>query len=152
MKCPKCGAPLDEDSKFCVVCGAHLEEADTVLPADAEPAAAPAEPVEEPSAVPAASAEPAPAAAAKPAVQNILQKDLLKWIEIAVGAVFIIVGLIRIFGAGTSISSTSFGGDFYTYTYRGIVAITELLSAIEVTLGWILTALGAFIGLHGLRR
>jgi hypothetical protein len=58
--------------------------------------------------------------------------------------------LIRIVSAGTSISSTSFGGDFYTYTYQGIVAVAEGLASIEVTLGMILTAIGAAIDLQAI--
>lgn len=54
--------------------------------------------------------------------------------------------------AGTSISSTSFGGDFYTYTYQGIVAVSEILASIEVSLGWIIVAIGAAIDANALRH
>ena len=64
---------------------------------------------------------------------------------LAAGTFFIVLGLIRVLTAGTSISSTSFGGDFYTYTYQGIVAVAESLAVIEVTLGWILAAIGTAI-------
>ena len=75
----------------------------------------------------------------------------LKIISLSVGTVILIIGFIRIATAGTSISSTSFGADFYTYTYQGIVAVTEALAAIEVTLGWILVAIGAAIDVLSLR-
>jgi hypothetical protein len=69
-------------------------------------------------------------------------------IGLAIGTVFIVVGFIRIATAGTSISSTSFGADFYTYTYQGIVSVAEILASIEVTLGWILAAIGASIDIR----
>ncbi len=71
-------------------------------------------------------------------------------LRLGIGTLFIILGLIRIASAGTSISSTSFGGDFYTYTYQGIVAVAEGLASIEVTLGMILTAIGAAIDLQAI--
>ena len=74
-----------------------------------------------------------------------------KKIGLAVGTIFIILGLIRVLTAGTSISATSFGGDFYTYTYQGIVAVAENLAVIEVTLGWILAAIGAAIDMMALQ-
>jgi len=72
-------------------------------------------------------------------------------IGLIVGTLFIIIGIMRVTSAGTSISSTSFGGDFYTYTYQGIVAVSEILASIEVSLGWIIAAIGAAIDLSALR-
>jgi hypothetical protein len=73
-------------------------------------------------------------------------------IGLIVGTLIIVVGIIRIMSAGTSVSSTSFGGDFYTYTYQGIVAISEILASIEVSLGWVIVAIGAAIDVHSLQH
>ena len=73
-------------------------------------------------------------------------------IGLLVGTILIIIGLTRILSAGTTISSTSFGGDFYTYTYRGIVAITEQLASIQASLGWVIVAIGAAIDVHALNK
>ena len=166
MICPTCGARLDEDSKFCEVCGNPVQAADRP---ETEPAAVPsessAEVKSEPAAVPSeGSAEVKKEAAAVPsersaevkkeAAENPLpvsgKKTLSKgeMICLAIGTVFIVIGFIRIATAGTSISSTSFGADFYTYTYQGIVAVAEILASIEVTLGWILAAIGASIDIR----
>ena len=75
-----------------------------------------------------------------------------KLIGLIVGTLLIIIGLTRVMSAGTSISSTSFGGDFYTYTYRGIVAITEQLASIQVSLGWVIVAIGAAIDIRAVRN
>jgi hypothetical protein len=136
MICPRCGASLDEDSKFCEVCGNPVQPADKP---ETEPAAVPSERSAE------VKSEPA---------ENLLpvsgKKTLSKgeMIGLAIGTVFIVVGFIRIATAGTSISSTSFGADFYTYTYQGIVSVAEILASIEVTLGWILAAIGASIDIR----
>ena len=223
MICPACGAHLDDDSKFCEVCGSRIDlsnltpsavsemseateggkaptaekpetaeaekasaaikpyaaEAGKVsaainpFAADAEKASAAEKPsmaegekvsaVEKPAGTAASaakeviSAHPAPktgqgkgtgdaaSSPGKPADRR------LKIIGLSVGTVIMIIGFIRIATAGTSISSTSFGADFYTYTYQGIVAVTEALAAIEVTLGWILVAIGAAIDVLSLR-
>ena len=136
MICPRCGASLDEDSKFCEVCGNPVQPADKP---ETEPAAVPSERSAE------VKSEPA---------ENLLpvsgKKTLSKgeMIGLAIGTVFIVVGFIRIATAGTSISSISFGADFYTYTYQGIVSVAEILASIEVTLGWILAAIGASIDIR----
>lgn len=222
MICPACGAHLDDDSKFCEVCGSRIDlsnptpSAVSEMPAkeggkastaekpetaeagkisaainpfvaeagkvsaainpyaaDAEKASAAEKPsmaerekvsaVEKPAGTAASaakeviSAHPAPktgqgkgtgdaaSSPGKPADRR------LKIIGLSVGTVIMIIGFIRIATAGTSISSTSFGADFYTYTYQGIVAVTEALAAIEVTLGWILVAIGAAIDVLSLR-
>ena len=223
MICPACGAHLDDDSKFCEVCGSRIDlsnltpsavsemseateggkapTAEKPETAEAEKASAAIKPyaaeagkvsaaikpyaaetgkasaaekpsmaerekvsaVEKPAGTAASaakeviSAHPAPktgqgkgtgdaaASTGKPADRR------LKIIGLSVGTVIMIIGFIRIATAGTSISSTSFGADFYTYTYQGIVAVTEALAAIEVTLGWILVAIGAAIDVLSLR-
>ena len=165
MICPRCGASLDEDSKFCEVCGNPVQPADKP---ETEPAAVPLERSAEVKSEPAVPSErsaevkkePAAIPSEKPTevkkepAENPLpvsgKKTLSKgeMIGLAIGTVFIVVGFIRIATAGTSISSTSFGADFYTYTYQGIVSVAEILASIEVTLGWILAAIGASIDIR----
>ncbi len=133
MNCVKCGASIDPDSRFCAECGAVVE--------------APAVPENNTAAV-------TDTIAAKPENKSKIKISLSKEkiIGLAVGVIIMIIGIVRIFSAGTSISSTSFGADFYTYAYRGIVAISEILAAIQVSLGWVIFAIGAAISVNALRK
>lgn len=126
MECKNCGAPLEEDAVFCVNCGAKVER-ETVQPATAQKAALPRIDCKK------------------------LKMPSNKIIGLIVGTVLIVIGLIQVLSAGTSISSTSFGGDFYTYTYRGIVAISKQLASIQATLGWVVVAIGAAVDVRALR-
>ena len=134
MECKKCGAVLEEDSVFCTNCGARVED-------DSEQAA----PVQE-VVVTEVDTTPQKVEKSKPKVSKE------KIISLIAGTLLIGVGISRVLSAGTSISSTSFGGDFYTYTYRGIVAINEQMAEIQVSLGWVITAIGAAIDLRALRN
>lgn len=179
MNCPKCNAVIDDDSKFCVHCGAPIEaeaaSAEAVITTEAEAVSADAETASagavvtpeaettssETVAEPEAKAAPTVVESAAPTVvesaapeastlQKLLQ-DKTKLIGLIVGTALIIVGIYRIMEAGTTISSTSFGADFYTYTYQGIVAISRILASIEVTIGWVIIAIGAAIDVISLR-
>ena len=86
------------------------------------------------------------------AVLEDTKKQKVNLIGLIIGTLIIVIGFSRIVSAGTSISSTSFGGDFYTYTYQGIVAVSEILASIEVSLGWVIVAIGAAIDVSSLRR
>ncbi|MBR1757266.1 MAG: zinc ribbon domain-containing protein [Lachnospiraceae bacterium] len=151
MNCPKCGAILADDARFCTTCGEQLVT-DVVnnLATEITEVNEPAKPtVSKPDLNAALSKANDFAKNDKPLVS--LNPRILQLIGLVVGTVFIIIGFTRIGAAGTSISSTSFGGDFYTYTYRGIVAISEQLEALGATLGWILVAIGAAIDIRALR-
>ena len=171
MNCPKCNAVIDDDSKFCVHCGASVDaeaaSADAVITTEVEAVSADAETASagavvtpeaettssETVAEPEAKAAPTVVESAAPAsstMQKLLQ-DKIKLIGLIVGTALIIVGIYRIMEAGTTISSTSFGADFYTYTYQGIVAISRILASIEVTIGWVIIAIGAAIDVISLR-
>ena len=130
MKCPKCGAVLEEDSKFCISCGAHIA----------------------PNLVVSESNGQQNTVTHDVKASEVPQKHKVNVVGLAIGTLIIVVGFIRIMSAGTSISSTSFGGDFYTYTYQGIVAISEILASIEVTIGWVIVAIGAAIDVSALHH
>lgn len=140
MLCPKCGATLTEDSKFCEACGVQLDAV--------EEAVAPAENATKTEIVQEREFNEQP----MKNLSNGVKFDKTQIIKLIVGTLIIIIGFIRIMTAGTSISTTSFGADFYTFTYRGIVAISELLASIQVSLGWILVAIGASIDVSALRQ
>ena len=133
-KCQSYGAPLSEDSVFCVNCGAKVSS-----PTHCDPISHRSQTPEAPVSVPTANKEGA-----------ALSRQ--KLISLIVGSVLIVIGLTRVFAAGTTISSSSFGGDFYTYTYRGIVAISEQLASIQASLGWVIVAIGAAIDVSALRK
>lgn len=133
MNCPKCAAELDERARFCTACGYNLEEQAGGLPAGLPVAEEQEEKVAPPTSAP----------------ERKVGTTILR---LVLGTIVIVIGLVRVLTAGTSITTTSFGGDFYTYTYQGIVAISELLASIEVSLGWVIVAIGVGIDVSSLRK
>ena len=139
MKCPKCGALLDDDSRFCVNCGTSIEQ--PILKSS----------LNDIGTTQNNSFNRNQYESNNMNNPNKSKNTLGKVVSAIVSIALIVIGVIRIVTAGTSISSTSFGGDFYTYTYKGIVAISEILSSVEVTLGWVIIAIGAAIGVKVFR-
>lgn len=146
MNCPKCNAVIDDDSKFCVHCGESLDP--EAMSKTDEKAEQSVNDVQGEAAKITASAE--KNVPAEPMIQKVM-KDKSKLVGLIVGTALIIIGIYRIMEAGTTISSTSFGADFYTYTYQGIVAISRILASIEVTMGWVIVAIGAAIDVISLK-
>ena len=146
MNCPKCNAIIDDDSVFCVHCGEPINDEDKNAEASDKKEIKNDQVTEKEKVISKVSA-PVP----NDSVGRKILKDKTKLIGLIVGTILITVGIYRITNAGTTISSTSFGGDFYTYTYQGIVAISRILASIEVTLGWVIIAIGAAIDVISLK-
>ena len=124
MLCPKCGAHLDEDAHFCVSCGTQLNSADVKKETQEEPAQEKQIPMKN------NNVQPATTINQDDNVSKIATKISFNPVGLIIGTIIIIIGINRILSAGTGISSTSFGADFYTYAYRGIVEIAKLLVSI----------------------
>ena len=146
MICKNCGAQLEENIQFCGNCGAPTAEATPVV--NSAPAATPVV-----NSAPAAT--PIPQTVVNVATENAKKlKNVKKYInlETIVGFVFIIIGIIRALTSSASVSPTSFGADFYTYSYKAIVNCAELLSSVNVTLSIILIAIGCVIIFNSKRK
>lgn len=145
MICPNCGASVPDDSAFCTACGASIPSQGTPSAADAPETAAPA----------------SKASAAAPQSGKIrltLPKTPAHipfnpdYAGIIIGALCIVVGLFFFATTSSSVSSTSFGADFYTYVYRGVVATAELLVRLIKLLSLTLVLGGAALECHYIRR
>ena len=135
MNCPKCGAILEEDAKFCVSCGTRLDDLGAAAPNGL-----------------AQGKQSDHSTTFDPPKTETKKERKVNMLGLIVGTLIIIIGLIRVVSAGTSISATSFGGDFYTYTYQGIVAISEILASIEQAIGWLIVAVGAAIDVISMKH
>ncbi len=140
MECKYCNAETEENAKFCAKCGkSQVDETDTVNETAVK---------EESKTETIKTAEPE----IKEKKKKVSKVCLL---EVLVGIVFVVVGIIGISYSGVSVSSTSFGADFYTYCYRGIVNCVNVLSDINSSFGWLIMASGfgfVFNGLKGLKK
>ncbi|MBQ4560053.1 MAG: zinc ribbon domain-containing protein [Tyzzerella sp.] len=131
MKCQYCGSELQEDVVFCTNCGKSVAEEGVV-----QETAQPTEQIKD--------------VAEK--VKNVAKKgskgDI---IQLIIGTIIIIIGFSRLGQSSVSISSTSFGADFYTYAYRGIVACANMLGKINATISWLIIVLGVMIDLKAVK-
>lgn len=130
MNCKFCGKELVENAAFCPECGKSVTEE---VEATVENAAT-SEVVEQ----------------TKEVITKAKKKIGFSTICLIVGTFLIFVGFLRLMDSSVSISSTSFGADFYTYTYKGIVACAEMLGKINKTLSWCLIAIGALIDIKAI--
>lgn len=145
MKCIHCQFELDENAVFCENCGSPVvvPEVPEETPTQQEPTT-----VEAPAVDAVPVTETAPAAESPTATEK---KDIHQLLSLIVGTALIVIGMIRLFTSGATVSSASFGGDFYTYAYQGIVACAEMLGKVNATVAWLIVAIGAYIDLGALK-
>lgn len=122
MICEKCNAEILDNSKFCTNCGAEVTKDSNTI----------GEEIKDTKVV-----------SAKEKVEK-QTKSMADNIGIVVGTCIIIVGFV-FFCTEVPIYRTSFGADFYTYTYKGIVAVAELLVILIKVMSCLLMAIGAFM-------
>ena len=134
MKCNNCGTELNDGAVFCTNCGKSTAEEAVNAEANTGVASTAYKDVVEPT-----------------AEKKDKKINTYQIIQLVVGSLFIIIGIIRLLSSSVSISSTSFGADFYTYAYRGIVACAEMLGKLNATISWVIIALGAYIDLKAVK-
>lgn len=132
MNCKFCGKELLENAAFCIKCGKSTTE--EVKKTDENVIVA--EVVEQ----------------KKENITKAKKKLDFNVICFIIGTILIFVGFIRLMDSSVSINSASFGADFYTYAYKGIVACVEMLGKINSTLSWCLIAIGALIDIKAIRE
>lgn len=132
--CAYCGIPVEEGAIECPKCGGAKFDEVTIEETVPQTTAAVTE------------EKTAPASVA-PTIVPVL-RDVDTWKKVVgfiVGTLLIIVGFVMMEKGESGIYRTSFGGDFYTYAYKGIVEISQQLEVLQTTLSWLLVAIGAAI-------
>lgn len=145
MVCPKCGSSIENDALFCPNCGEKIA---------VEAAEQPANESKLTTAVNALRAKLPSAECVHAFLKKVIAffKKLLRLrnipalLGIAAGLIFLRAGLLIAMTADTTLSSASFGGDFYTYTYRGLRAAEDALIGIQKACGGVMASIGAFTG------
>ena len=113
--CPTCGREVSEASKFCPFCRAEIAAEKNRRQAEAPECAAQG------------GIEKAPSSRGTNGPEIA--------IGIAAGAILAVFGAVTFFSSAVGCESTSFGGDAYTYIYRGIVASAMTLHRICQAVG-----------------
>ena len=135
MKCKYCESELQEGVVFCTNCGKAVAE-EEVAQEKVEAATQPVEQIKD-------VADKVKEAAKKRSKGEMLQ--------LIVGTIIIIIGFSRLGQSSVAISSTSFGADFYTYAYKGIVACADMLGTINATISWLIIVIGVLIDLKAVK-
>ncbi len=145
MVCPKCASPIEADALFCINCG------EKVVREAAE------QPVKENKLTAVLSALRAKLPSSE-CVISVLKKiaaffrkllrlrNIPALLGIVAGLIFLRAGLLIAMTADTTLSTASFGADFYTYAYRGLRAAEDALIGIQKACGGVMAAIGAFTG------
>ena len=122
MYCENCDAEMRENETKCSVCGAVNEppcnESETSTPI--------------------------------PVSSSSVTKNFSIWslIGLIAGIIFIIVGFSVSGSAEANLDYASFGGDFYTYAYRGLRAAESAIVDVTKEIGSLIVAVGAFMSCY----
>lgn len=144
MICPKCNATIPDDSEFCSNCGAPIQAAQAE-----DPPVSAEKPISAEEEIMAAPDK----ANGKDSRAVMAQISFnMDYIGVIIGVLCIVIGLVFFATTSTSIHSTSFGADFYTYTYQGIVAVVETGVKLIKLLSLILILGGALVDCHYVKK
>ncbi len=141
MVCKFCQAEINDEAAFCPNCGQPSAEQTNEGAQQKSNNFISAHPVEIPT-----FTEEIPSPITQ--IKGMINFETIAFI---VGTFLILIGFARLFGSSVTISPVSFGADYYTYAYRGIIECAELLSKINGTVSWLIIAVGAAIDLKALK-
>ena len=128
MICDKCGVNLPDDSAFCTSCGATIENAG-VAPTTEGTTRAPNMVMAE----------------VKNKIMSANPKFNFNKIELAIGVVCIVFGIVMLVTTSLGLEEASFGADFYTYTYDGIYVAAKMLARLVRLAAVFTTGFGVFL-------
>ena len=152
MICPNCHVKIQDDSQFCEVCGFPIsqhKETESLRTAISEVS------------IPESSAQEHKSqredvVSTSSTLESQEDKNDSKRIvteenhkvnvaQVAVGVLFVVFGLYFYINAKSTLEYASFGGDFYTYTYKGIYALSNTLVTAVKAIGILISSIGALI-------
>ena len=147
MICPHCNAQIPDGTTFCTACGAPVPPAQPLSyppPVPPPPSGGDTSSAKPPAGGSFSVAPPPLTVPKKPAkAKGACLPACIA--GIVIGTICLFFGLYTLFSASCSIHSTSFGGDFYTYTYKGIVAVAELMVTLIKSAAMLCVGLGGFM-------
>lgn len=124
IKCPKCENEISDQCGTCPHCGEIIKKPESVEQPETN------------------TVEVADILVDHSKIDSKSKKSPWTIVGLAVGIVAIIVGLAIVFTSSDTLSSASFGGDFYTYTYRGIRAVETAVCALTKAVGALIAVIG----------
>lgn len=125
IKCPKCENEISDQCGVCPHCGEIITRSEVTKAETSDFGKTAAE------------------ASSSQQGENKKKKSPWTIIGMGIGIIAIVVGMIIVFLSSKTLDYASFGGDFYTYTYRGIRAVEGAICTLTKAVGALIAVIGA---------